>query len=95
MMPDDSSPVVLMKDVQQLTYFFDMSCVHSGAFNLRFTIPYSVTGNMETEERTLDYTIQLFCPESATLWHLSDPDAGQIESVGTWIFQDGRYKLLQ
>jgi hypothetical protein len=91
MMPDDPSPVNLMKDVQQLTYFFDMSCAHSGVFDLQFTIPYSVTGNMVTQERTLDYTIQLVCPESATLWHLSDPNTGQIENGGTWIFQDGRY----
>ena len=94
MMPDDPSPVILMKDVRQLTYFFDMSCVHSGVFDLQFTIPYSVTGNMVTKERTLDYTTQLVCPEFASLWHLSDPNAGQLENVGTWIFQDGRYVRL-
>lgn len=93
MMPDDPSPVILMKDVQQLTYFFDMSCVHSGVFNLQFTIPYSVTGNTVTQERTLDYTIQLVCPESATLWRLADLSSGQIENEGHWKFQNNHYIL--
>ena len=96
MMPDDPSPVTFNEGCTTThVQFFDMPCVHSGVFDLQFTIPYSVTGNMVTQERTFDYTIQLVCPESATLWHLSDPNAGQMENGGTWIFQDGRYAPQQ
>ena len=95
MMPDDPSPVILMKDVQQLSYNFFMPCVQTGVFDLQFMIPYSVTGNMVTQERTFDYTIQIVCPESATLWLLSDPNVGRIKNGGTWIFQDGRYAPQQ
>lgn len=91
LMPDEPAPVILMKDVQQLFYFFDMPCVQTGVFDLQFSIPYSVTRNMVTQESIFEYTIQLACPESATLWLLSDPNAGQIENGGTWIFQGGRY----
>ena len=91
LMPDEPEPVILMKDVQQLSYIFEMPCAQAGMFVLQFVIPYSVTGNMVTQERTFEYTIQIACPESANLWLLSDPNAGQIENGGTWIFQGGRY----
>jgi len=94
-MPDEPDPVILMKDVQQLSYIFEMPCAQAGMFDLQFVIPYSVSGNKVTKERTFDYTIQIACPESANLWLLSDSNAGQIENGGTWIFQGGRYVLQQ
>jgi hypothetical protein len=94
LMPDEPDPVILMKDVQQLFYFFDMPCIQTGVFDLQFVIPYSVTGNMVTQERTFEYTIQLACPESATLWLLSDPNTGQIKNGGRWFFQDAQYVPL-
>jgi len=93
LIPDDPTSVILMKAVEQLSYNFTMSCLQSGVFDLQFEIPYSVTGNMTEAEHTFEYGIQVVCPESATLWLLSDPDSGQIENGGRWFFQDGRYVL--
>ena len=93
LMPDDPNSVTLMKDIQQPFYFFNMPCVQTGVFDLQFMIPYNVTGNMVTQERTFDYTIQIVCPESATLWRLADPSSGQIENEGRWKFQNNHYIL--
>jgi hypothetical protein len=94
LMPDEPDPVILIKDVQQLFCFFDMPCIQTGVFDLLFVIPYSVTGNMVTQERTFEYTIQFACTESATLWLLSDPNTGQIENGGRWFFQDAQFVPL-
>lgn len=92
--PDDPSPVILTKEVEQISYDFTMSCTQSGVFELDFKIPYTVTGNMETSEYVHEYTIQVICPETATLWYLMDLDNGQIENGGRWAFQGTHYVPL-
>ena len=90
-LPDDPSPLILKKDVEEIFYLFHMPCVQSGAFDLNFTIPYTLMGNQVERDYTYEYTVQLICPQSVNLWILPHEMEGEIENGGRWVFQGDRY----
>ena len=79
-------------EISSVSYNFAMSCQQPGLYLVDFSIPYTTTNALGTQDSEKTYTVTLFCVQSAKLWILDD-QSNLFTMLGNYEFQSGEYKM--